>query len=252
MDAHWQETLHQTAKEVLQFVRKHWDVTYNLSGITALLHRLGYMYKKPRTVPGKADAQAQEAFLVAYEKLKENKGKNDPIYFMDATHPRHNLVLGYGWIKCGTERPIPSNTGRQRLNINGVISLSNLRPIVRFGDAVNAASSLALFKQIGTANKKAEKIDIICDNARYYRSKDMRKYLGKSKITLVFLPPYAPNLNLIERYWKFFKKKVLYNRYFETFDECKVACEAFFKNSTAHVNELRSLLTENFQILGAR
>lgn len=252
LDAHLQETLHQTAKEVVQFVRKRWDVTYSLSGITALLHSLGYVYKKPKTVPGKADAKAQEDFLVEYEKLKKNKEKDDPIYFMDATHPHHNPVLAYGWIKCGAERTIPSNTGRQRLNINGVISLSNLLPIVRFDDTINAASTLALFKQIEMVNEKAGKIYIICDNARYYRSKDVRKYLEKSKITLVFLPPYAPNLNLIERYWKFFKKNVLYNRYFETFDEFTLACEAFFKNSTAHVNELRSLLTENFQILGAR
>ncbi len=64
-----------------------------------------------------------------------------------------------------------------------------------------------------------------------------------------FLPPYAPNLNLIERYWKFFKKKVLYSRYFATFDEFKLACEGFFEKSSTHVGELRSLLTENSQIL---
>ncbi|WP_279512418.1 transposase [Candidatus Thiosymbion oneisti] len=53
----------------------------------------------------------------------------------------------------------------------------------------------------------------MCDNARYYRSKAVQEYLKTSRIQLVFLPPYAPNLNLIERLWKFFKQKVLSNQY---------------------------------------
>lgn len=77
------------------------------------------------------------------------------------------------------------------------------------------------------------------------------EYLKDSKIKLVFLPAYSPNLNLIERYWKFFKKKVLYNRYYEKFEEIKEACERFFRQSRRYLKELRSLLTENFQIIGA-
>ena len=67
---------------------------------------------------------------------------------------------------------------------------------------------------------------------------------------LVFLPPYAPNLNLIEQLWKFFKKKTLYNRYYETFADFKAACEAFFADPAQYRGELRSLLAENFEIVG--
>ena len=93
-------------------------------------------------------------------------------------------------------------------------------------------------------------IYVICDNARYYRSKAVQAYLKTSRIKLVFLPPYAPNLNLIERLWKFFKKQVLYNRYYETFAEFKAACEAFFSNPSQYEGQLRSLLTENFAVIG--
>ena len=91
---------------------------------------------------------------------------------------------------------------------------------------------------------------VICDNARYYRSKAVQEYLETSRVKLVFLPPYAPNLNLIERFWKFLKKKVLYNRYYETFDEFREACETFFKIRTNTQRELRSLLTANFELIG--
>ena len=250
LDIHLQHTLYLSAKEVVRYVEERWDVRYSERGMTALLHRLGYVYKKPKLVPGKADGEAQQAFVDAYEKLKETKQPEDPIYFMDATHPRHNPVLGYGWIKRGVEHEIPSNTGRDRLNINGAIDLERLEPVVRFDDTINAASTIALFEQIEAANPLSQRIYVICDNARYYRSKDVSAFLEGSKVELVFLPPYSPNLNLIERFWKFFKKQILYDTYYDTFSKFRHACERFFQNSNEYAPQLRSLLTENFQIIG--
>lgn len=250
LDEYLQETLCMTAKEVVDYVEQRWGIAYSVRGMTELLHRLGYVYKKPKLVPGKADSQAQEEFLEGYEKLKKNKAKDDPIYFMDATHPHHNPVLGCGWIKRGQEHAIPSNTGRRRLNINGAIDLEGLQPVVRFDDTINGASTVALFEQLEAANPQAERVYVICDNARYYRSKEVTHYLENSKIELVFLPSYSPNLNLIERFWKFFKKKVLYNSYYPTFDEFETACKEFFCNAGSYARELRSLLTENFQVIG--
>jgi len=70
------------------------------------------------------------------------------------------------------------------------------------------------------------------------------------KIELVFLPPYAPNLNLIEWFWKFFKKTVLYGRYYETFCQFKTACDNFFAGLDQHRASLRLLLTDRFQSIG--
>jgi hypothetical protein len=58
------------------------------------------------------------------------------------------------------------------------------------------------------------------------------------------------HFKLIERLWKFFKKKTLYNRYFETFDEFKRACAEFFRSPHKYHRELRTLLTPNFAIIG--
>ncbi|SCZ86358.1 transposase (fragment) [Nitrosomonas mobilis] len=78
----------------------------------------------------------------------------------------------------------------------------------------------------------------------------MKGYLANSRIELVFLPPYAPNLNLIGRFWKFFKKTVLYERYYETFYQFKTACNNFFAGLDQYHASLRSLLTDCFQIIG--
>ena len=250
LDAHLQTELYLSAKEVAAWVEETLGVTYTVSGMTALLHRLGFVYKKPKLVPGKADRAAQEAFLAEYENLKQNKGENDVILFMDAVHPQHNPVLGYGWIKRGEDREVPSNTGRRRLNINGAIGLERLAPVVRYDDTIDAASTIALFDQLLLTYAYATCIYVICDNARYYRSKAVQAYLQDSRIKLVFLPAYAPNLNLIERLWKFFKKQVLYNRYYETFSDFRAACNDFFNNPQRYHCELRSLLTENFALTG--
>jgi transposase len=98
------------------------------------------------------------------------------------------------------------------LNINDAINTVSLQAIVRYDDTINAQSTIQLFQQIEAHHRAAAYIHIICDNARYYRPQLIRDYLNGSKIKLVFFPPYAPNLNLIERYWKFFKKKILYSR----------------------------------------
>lgn len=250
LDAHLQEHLYLSAKDVAHWVEEHFGVHYTERGMTAVLHRLGYVYKRPKLVPGKADPAAQEAFLADYEKLKQDKGKDDPLYFMDATHPHHNPVAGYGWIKRGEQRAVRTNTGRRRVNINGAIDLQRLEPVVRFDDTIDADSTIALLKQLEQLHLAATWIYVICDNARYYRSKAVQEYLKTSRIKLVFLPPYAPNLNLIERLWKLFKKQVLYNRYYESFSEFKEACEGFFSNARKYRSQLRSLLTENFAIVG--
>jgi len=250
LDAHLQEHLYMTAKAIARWVEETFEVSYTESGMTALLHRLGYVYKKPKLIPGKADPEAQKEFLVEYDDIKKNKGKDDPVYFMDAVHPQHNPVIACGWIKRGQDQEIRSNTGRRRVNINGAIDLERLEPVVRFDETINTDSTIALFEQLEQVNLAATWIYVICDNARYYRSKAVKEYLKTSRIKLVFLPPYAPNLNLIERLWKFFKKKVLYNRYYESFDEFRTACEEFFNNPRKHHREIRSLLTENFAIFG--
>jgi hypothetical protein len=93
-----------TAKEIAHYVKQTWGISYSESGITQLLCRMGYVYKKPKLMPGKANAEKQRAFVECYEELKASKAPEDPIYFMDATHPHHNPVAGYGWIKRGQDR----------------------------------------------------------------------------------------------------------------------------------------------------
>ena len=251
LEDYLEEHILPDAKSVIAHIDKQYRMRYSLSGVTDLLHRLGFSYKKPKHVPGKQDPLQQQAFLEEYEQLRASKGDNDPIYFADATHPQHNSVPSYGWIKKGQEKELKANCGRQRLNINGAINIETFESTTGFYDTINAQAAIDLFTKIEAKHPDADAIYIIVDNARYYRSCLLKEHVEGTKIKLIFLPPYSPNLNLIERYWKFFKKKVLNNRYYETFEEFKLACKSFFRKRKKYLSELQTLLTENFHIQAA-
>lgn len=248
---HLQGTVYMTTKEVCKYVEAKYGVHFTTKGMTNILHRLGFTYRKPKHIPGKADSTAQEAFIESYLKLKQRKDPDDRIYFVDGVHPLHNSQPAYGWLKKGFDYTIQSNTGRSRVNINGAYNLQDHTVIIEESPSINAQSTVALFKKILKEQPKGM-IYIILDNAKYYRSHMVQEFLqDHANIQLMFLPPYSPNLNIIERLWKFFKKKVTYNTYYEQFSFFRRCCIAFFKNIQKYNDELRTLMTDNFHVIQA-
>lgn len=251
LDKHLQQHTYISSKEIKSHIEKEFGIVYTTEGVKAILYRLNYSYKKPKHIPGKADKAKQEVFLKEYESLKAKKQAEDKIYFMDGCHPRHNSIAAYGWIKKGTEKQLKANTGRKRLNLNGAYNAEDHKVIVREDETINAQSTLSLIEQI-MALQTSGIIYLICDNARYYRSKKVKEFLEKNRrVKIIFLPPYSPNLNVIERLWLFFKKKRLWNRYYEKYDEFKKECMDFFENIEQYNQELKTLMTDNFQLLHA-
>ena len=91
-------------------------------------------------------------------------------------------------------------------------------------------------------------ITVIMDNARYQRCRYVLEIAARLKIEVLFLPPYSPNLNLIERLWKFVKKQCLYNEYYESFQLFKLAITTCLSETTGrHKSALATLLTLDFQ-----
>jgi transposase len=89
------------------------------------------------------------------------------------------------------------------------------------------------------------------DNARYQRSYVVQQKAKALDINLLYLPPYSPNLNLIERLWRYFKKKVMKNKYYETYASFEKAVELFFKTFSERNEDMKSLLNFNFGIIKA-
>lgn len=207
-------------------------------------------------IPGKHQSkEIQEEFvekmLLKVQKAKNSNGKEIVLNF-DPMHQTHNNENGYMWQikgKEGTKRVL-SNTGRRRLNILGAINMINLDivPFITENNCNKEAIKVFLY-EVKKTYPKAKKITIFLDNARYQRNYEVQEYAEKLGIVLEFMPPYSPNLCLIERLWKFFKKKVIKNQYYETFDEFYHFVCQFFQNWDLWKNELADLLTLKFEII---
>ena len=244
---HLDKNTYLTSNAIRAYVKKKYGVAYSATGMKDLLHRLGFSYKKPKHVPGKLDPEKQDVWLAEYRKLLKTKGKHDPVYFADASHPQHNSIPAYGWIRRGKDKHLKSNGGRKRVNIHGAVNIKSHDIVTDFAKSINKESSLRLFKKIEKRHPKAKVIHIVVDNASYYTARWLKDKLKDTKIKLFFLPSHSPNLNVIERLWKFFKKEILYNTHYEKFEHFVSACKGFFRCRTKYAEQLRSLLTENFQ-----
>lgn len=248
---HLESNVYLTAKEICAFVKKDFGIAYTSKGMTSLLHSLNFTYKKPKHIPGKADSKAQQEFLDRYEHLKNNMSAEDKIYFVDGVHPLHNSQPAYGWIKKGQEMVIQANTGRRRINLNGAYCIADHTAVIHEADTINAQSTIDLFKEV-MRKQPLGFIYIILDNARYYRSEMVTDFVNRNpRIRLMFLPPYSPNLNVIERLWRFFKKNVTYNTYYEEFAVFRRYCLNFFKNLKKYRLQLETLMTDNFELIQA-
>jgi transposase len=187
--------------------------------------------------------------------LKEAEQSDDMILlFSDPMHQIHNNESGYMWQEKGKDGTLqmPSNTGRRRLNILGAINPITTKPTILLTEAnCNKETAKVFLKQIRSDYPDAEKIVIFLDNATYHRAYDVQDEAKALGIVLEYLPPYSPNLNLIERLWKFFKKKVVKNHYYPNFDEFFESTINFFHHFENHHEELKLLLSPNFEIIQA-
>jgi len=245
---HLRNHTYQTVKEIVMYAQKHYHVSYSVEGMTHLLHRVGFVYKKTKQVPGKVNLEKQEIFKKEYSLLKQSKKKEDRIYFVDASHPQHNNMPFYGWIFKGVTKTIKANTGRKRLNLNGALNLEAMDTIILSEETIDAHSMMRLIMRLEEKQLQGD-IYLILDNASYNHSYELQLFLEDHLRThLKYLPPYSPNLNIIERLWKFFHIKHR-DKYFEKFKEFEKEALNFFKTIHRYDAELKTLLTDSFQTI---
>lgn len=253
------DNLIEEAKEVQDYIQKEFKIKYHINSVINLLHNLGFSYKQVVTIPQKANSiesiEKQLVFEAQYKKCKETLKKDENMLFLDGVHPTHNTKAGFAWIKKGEEKIIETNSGRDRVNLNGAYNISSGEVIVTSSPTVNSDSTLELFDSILERYEEVDgNIYLFSDNARYYKSHMMQDALKTEKykrIKMIFLPAYSPNLNPIERVWKFFKKEVLKNKFYKTFLEFKSAIQIFFDEKIQEPllkEKLRQFASDNFHI----
>ena len=165
---------------------------------------------------------------------------------MDAAHFVFAPFLGYLW--CFVRMFIKAPSGRQRFNVLGALNaISHEMVVITNTGYINAYSVCELLIKL-TKRSGNLPISIVLDNARYQKCKLVQATAKLFDIELLYLPAYSPNLNLIERMWKFVKKKCLYSMYYPDFASfTKAISECRAKTDNDYKKELSSFLSLNFQ-----
>lgn len=238
----------KSINEAVQRIEKLTGIRRSPTQVDKFLKNLGLKRLKVGHIPAKADPEKQKAFLEEKldPRLEEAKQGKRHVFFVDAAHFVMRPFLGFLW--CFVRQFIQAPSGRQRFNILGALHATTLQVVIFTNDTyLNSYSVAKLMCQIAVEFADLP-ITLVMDNARYQRCRFVMDLATALGIELLFLPPYSPNLNLIERLWKFIKKKCLYSEYYETFTDFKQAIvDCIAETDGEYRQELASLLTLKFQ-----
>lgn len=247
------EHVYTDAKSVARWIKSTFGVEYTPQGVVDLLNRIGFTYKKTTEVPCEADACRQEAFAEELSKVLSDMPEGSVVYYADGVHPTHNSRSTYAWIEKGERLEQPTVSGRDRVNINGLLNAHDVTDVIAHDcESVNAESTKDVYQAALDRHPEAPVIYIISDNARYYHNKKLRQWVENTRIKQIFLPPYSPNLNLIERLWKFLRKMVINTGFYRTKEEFRRAIRSFFDNIGLFREELETLLTLKFRLANSQ
>jgi len=199
-----------------------------------------------KTVEEHARTQAEFLEQKLEPALAEAHEGTGHVFFVDAAHFVMGSFLCCVW--CLVRLMIRAGSGRKRYSVLGAWNAATNALVSVTTDAtVNSETMCALLRQIAALGLKGP-VRLVLDNARYQHCALVMDLAKSLNIELLFLPSYSPNLNLIERLWRFIKKKALYARHYDTFEAFHGAIDGCLnKIETEHAKELKSLMTHKFQ-----
>ena len=180
--------------------------------------------------------------------LKQAVSRKRKVFFVDAAHFVRGAFLAYLW--CWVRWVVPTGSGRQRYSVLGALD-AETRTLLRetTDGTVDQVTFCRLLIQIRETHPNGP-ISVVCDNARYQHTALVKSIAAWRKIDLVYLPPYSPNLNLIERVWKFVKKEALSNRTFADFAAFQSSINAVLDGlPTKYQDRMTTLLTHDFETI---
>jgi transposase len=244
------------ARQVREWIQTTFGIAYSLSGTKRLLQRLECSFHKTTGFLFKAKRDKQEEFVQKYEADRPAEGEATRRYFVDACHPIWGLELVYScWLLRGQRFLVGMGGGRKRLNILGAYSPQDQEYLdlrVPKG-TISAAQVIELLTRMQKRHPETKKFILYLDNARYQHARAVREWVEAQQehgveFVLAFLPAYSPNLNLIERLWKFLRKHAL-QQWHPTYEAMQAAVASVLDHLQDYREELTTLMTERFHLV---
>ena len=254
LEAHFRQHPPRSLKEAQDTIQRRTGIRRGLTQVRRFLQRLGLKPRKvaaipipPKSTPAE-HAQAQAEFLEGKlePRLEQARAGRRQLYFVDASHFVFATFLG--WVWCWTRWCVRAASGRKRYNVLAALDCVSHR-LVRVSNHsyINAESVCALLHVVAEASVGLPST-LVLDNARYQKCALVQQLAKSLGIELLYLPSYSPNLNLIERVWKFVKKECLQSTYYSSYEAFTAAIDKCLADLPGrHKSAMDSLLTHNFQ-----
>jgi transposase len=183
--------------------------------------------------------------------MKSNSEAGTVFLFGDGMHLIHQNIPAFCWADPRNPPILKTNTGRKRLNILGAYN-PDLHSFIHLTGEENCDASriIEYFKLIMRVYRGAPKIILFLDNATYFKAQIVSDWLKDNpELQIKFLPPYAPNLNLIERFWRFVKDKLVKNKYYKKYKTFRAKTFQLLNHTDKFIDELKTLMVEKFEIV---
>jgi transposase len=246
----------RNSDQIRHWIGRTFQVAYTSSGVKDLLKRIGVSYHKVTGFLWKANPDKQKAFVKKYRLQKAHAqrcgARRTRRYFVDACHPIWGLDLVYScWLLVGQRFLAGMGSGRKRLNILGAYCPDDQEYLdLRLTrDNINGEQFVNLLRLLRDRHPETERFLLYVDRAKYYSKPVVNEWLQRHpEFELEPLPTYSPNLNLIERLWKFLRGKAL-SRWHPTFESMQEAVSEVLDHLENYREELRTLMVEKFHII---
>jgi transposase len=245
-----------TVNQAIEMIEQETGVRLKHSACRDFLRKLGMKCRRCGLVPGKApddekQLQAQQEFHdnKLQPRLEEAKQGRRTVLFVDAAHFVMGAFLGMLW--CFARVLLPSSSGRKRYNVLGAYDPIRQEAVTLTNDTVvNQETFCALLDKIALCYADTGlPITLVLDNARYQKCQSVFDKAEALGIELLYLPAYSPNLNLIERLWRFVKKQVLYSRHYDKFAAFKESIDNCLRDlGTLFKSNMQTLMTLKFKL----
>jgi transposase len=239
-------------KQIREYIKNCFKVEYNGETVRQLLIKNGLKILRPKVIPGNPPSEEKQKEIIdKYFEMKRTSDEGTVFLFGDGMHLIHQNIPGLCWGDPKNPPVLKTNTGRQRLNILGAYNPDDHSFVHLTGEEnCDAQRVLEYFNVIIKAYRQASGIVLFLDNAKYFKAKIVSDWLNNHpKLKVEFLPPYAPNLNLIERFWRFVKEHLVKNTYYAKYKTFRANVFQFLNHINKHTDELKSLMVEKFEIV---
>jgi transposase len=254
LEEHFRQHPPRSVQEAQQVIEQRTGLRRGPTQVRRFLRRLGMSPRKAAAIPvppkstPQDHAEAQAKFLDGElePRLEEARAGRRQVYFVDASHFVFATFLG--WVWCWARWCVRAASGRKRFNVLGALNAVS-HELVRVSNHsyINAASVCALLHAVAAAGTGLP-ITLVLDNARYQKCAVVRDLAARLGIELLYLPSYSPNLNLIERLWRFVKKECLQSTHYANYEAFTAAItKCLDELPTKHKAAMDTLLTHNFQ-----